>query len=51
MELQFNCSSDKVGANLVCLPARDITDDFFAGFENFLIQSPMLSGVIFFWQF
>ena len=44
MELQFNCSNNKIAAYLVYRPAGHITNEFFVVFENLLIESQMCSG-------
>ena len=44
MEIEFNCSNDKIVAYLVYQPAGHIINDFFVDFENLLIESQMCSG-------
>ena len=44
MEMQFNCSSDKIVAYLVYRPAGHFINDFYVDFESLLIELQMCSG-------
>ena len=51
MEIQFNCSKDKIVAFLVYRPAGHIISDFLVNFESLLIESQMCGGKKLFGRF